>query len=63
MLIDVRLAGVHEVVDEFVVTEHDAGHLGEKLVAVAADVIHVVHEAGNQLAVSRGQLGAVSVLK
>lgn len=49
--VDVVFALVHEAADEPVVTEDDAGHLGDVLVAlVLADVAAVVDQAGDQVA-------------
>ena len=47
--VDVLFALVHEATDEAVVTEDDAGHLSDVLVAlVLADVGPVIHQAGHQ---------------
>ena len=51
--VDVLATIVHEATDEAVVAEHDAGHLGDVLVAlVLRDVAAVIHQAGNQVALS-----------
>lgn len=49
--VDVLLAFVHESTDESVVTEDDAGHLGDILVTlVLADVATVIHQARYKVA-------------
>lgn len=49
--VDVFAALIHEAADQPVVTEDDAGHLGDVLVTlVVADVASVVHQAGHQIA-------------
>lgn len=49
--VDVLFALVHEATDEAVVTEDDAGHLGDVLITlVLCDVTTVIHQAGHQVA-------------
>ena len=49
--VDVVATLVHEAADEVVVAEHDAGHLGDVLVAlVLTDVSTVIHQTGHQVA-------------
>lgn len=51
--VDVLATIAHEATDEAVVAEHDAGHLGDVLVTlVLRDVAAVIHQAGNQVALS-----------
>lgn len=50
-VVDVFFTFVHEAADQSEVTEDDAGHFGDVLVAlVLADVATVIHEAGHQVA-------------
>lgn len=49
--VDILATFVHEATDEAVVTEHNAGHLDDVLVAlVLCDVTAVIHQAGHQVA-------------